>query len=128
MDWIRKLLQHRDNWSERTPATSSSHFERLEPRVVLSADFLPGLMDQDFGDLPERLDGSSDLQPLVSFLSSLLEKQTIKDSFFTLRPGYQQLIDTVQSSPDGAVYSGRQCKQPKPELHSLQAIIESRVQ
>lgn len=105
MDWIRELLRLRDNWSERTPATSSFYFERLEPRTLLSADFLPDLMDQDFGDQPERLDESPDLQPLVSFLSSPLEKQSLAPNDLDSRleitivdsatPDYQQLIDTV---------------------------------
>ncbi|MDK1024265.1 MAG: LEPR-XLL domain-containing protein, partial [Gammaproteobacteria bacterium] len=84
MSWIRVLERLHNSRSESDPVPSPFHFERLEPRILLSADFLPGFSDQDPSDQDQLEDNAPDLQPLIAFLSSPLDKQTVKDSLSVL--------------------------------------------
>ena len=80
--------------SDRAP--SPFHFERLEPRILLSADFLPGFSDQDLNDQDQHIGYSPDLQPLIAFLSSPLDKQTVKNSISLLPEPLQ--LDVLKDS------------------------------
>ncbi|HIG39610.1 MAG TPA: DUF2341 domain-containing protein [Gammaproteobacteria bacterium] len=81
MSWSQILQNLSNGWSQRDPAPSGFHFERLEPRILLSADFLPGLVDHDLSNQDQPLDYSPDLQPVLAFLSSPGEKLEVQNSF-----------------------------------------------
>jgi hypothetical protein len=83
MSWNKVLERLQDDRCD-SDAPSPFHFERLEPRILLSADFLPGFSDSDSSNQDQHLQYSPDLQPLLAFLSSPLDKQTHKDGLALL--------------------------------------------